>query len=69
VQITDADARGMTLRVLCTAADASKAWDLRCDVREALIAWLNSHHPDCLPRMRAELQSSDPHAVAAPTSS
>ena len=59
VQITDADARGMTLRVLCTAADASRAWDLRCDVREALIAWLNANHSDCLPRVRAELEKED----------
>jgi small-conductance mechanosensitive channel len=59
VQITDADARGMTLRVLCTAADASMAWDLRCDVRESLIAWLNANHPECLPRVRAELEKED----------
>ena len=57
VQITDANAQGMTLRVLCTARDASEAFDLRCDVREALIAWLANHHPDCLPRVRAELTS------------
>ncbi len=55
IQITDADARGMTLRILCTAANASNAWDLRCDLREALIAWLNESHPDCLPRVRAEI--------------
>ncbi|WP_405222955.1 mechanosensitive ion channel family protein [Lentisalinibacter sediminis] len=65
VQITDADARGMTLRVLCTAADASRAWDLRCDVRESLIAWLNSNHPDCLPRVRAELDGAERDASAA----
>jgi small-conductance mechanosensitive channel len=67
VQITDADARGMTLRILCTAADASKAWDLRCDVREALIAWLNENHPDCLPRVRAEIARApgEPSAEAA----
>jgi small-conductance mechanosensitive channel len=59
VQITDADTHGMTLRVLCTAADASRAWDLRCDIREALIAWLNANHPDCLPRVRAELIKDD----------
>lgn len=53
------DARGMTLRVLCTAADASQAWDLRCDVHEALIDWLNTNQPDCLPRMRAELARDD----------
>jgi small-conductance mechanosensitive channel len=55
VQITDAGAHGMTLRILCTASDASNAWDLRCDLREALIAWLNECHPDCLPRVRAEI--------------
>ncbi len=59
VQITDADAHGMTLRVLCTAGDASQAWDLRCDIREALIGWLNSNHPDCLPRVRAELAKDE----------
>lgn len=66
VQITDADARGMTLRVLCTAADAPKAWDLRCDVRESLIAWLNSNHPECLPRLRAEIEDTDRDAPSAP---
>jgi small-conductance mechanosensitive channel len=67
VQITDADARGMTLRILCTAADASNAWDLRCDVREALIAWLNEHHPDCLPRVRAELALRPGESPSIPT--
>ena len=55
VQITDADDRTMTLRVLCTAADASKAWDLRCEVREKLIGYLQEHHPGSLPRLRAEV--------------
>ncbi|MDT8319587.1 MAG: mechanosensitive ion channel [Xanthomonadales bacterium] len=56
VQITDADAHGMTLRILCTAGDASAAWNLRCDLREALIGWLNEHHPESLPRVRAEIE-------------
>jgi small-conductance mechanosensitive channel len=59
IQVTDADSRGMTLRVLCTAADASLAWDLRCDVREALIGWLHEHHPDALPRVRTEIEGAD----------
>lgn len=67
VQITDADARGMTLRILCTAADASNAWDLRCDVREALIAWLNEHHSECLPRARAELAQRPAESPSIPT--
>lgn len=55
VQITEADDRTMTLRVLCTAADASKAWNLRCAVREKLITWLQQEHPEALPRVRAEV--------------
>ncbi|MGB0767460.1 MAG: mechanosensitive ion channel family protein [Phycisphaeraceae bacterium] len=58
VQISDADDKGMTLRVLCTAADASKAWDLRCEVREKLIGWLQKTYPDSLPRLRAEIDES-----------
>lgn len=56
VQITDADEKAMTLRVLCTAGDASKAWNLRCAVREKLIKWLQAEHPGSLPRLRAEMQ-------------
>jgi hypothetical protein len=38
---------------------------LRCDIREALIAWLNANHPDCLPRVRAELANDDGNGSAA----
>jgi len=55
VQITDADDKGMTLRVLCTAGNASNAWDLRCAVREKLITWLQSEYPGSLPRLRAHV--------------
>ncbi|MFN3168176.1 MAG: mechanosensitive ion channel family protein [Phycisphaeraceae bacterium] len=55
VQITDADDRAMTLRVLCTAADASRAWNLRCAVRERLITWLQQAYPESLPRLRASV--------------
>ena len=59
MQITDADDRAMTLRVLCTAADASKAWNLRCAVREQLICWLQEEHPASLPRLRAEVDRDE----------
>ena len=59
VQITDADDKAMTLRVLCTAGDASKAWSLRCAVREKLITWLQQQHPGSLPRLRAEVDQPD----------
>ncbi|HEX6968704.1 MAG TPA: mechanosensitive ion channel family protein [Micromonosporaceae bacterium] len=54
------DATGGTVRVRATmsAADASKLWDLRCHVREQLVAWIREQEPIALPRMRAEVGDS-----------
>jgi small-conductance mechanosensitive channel len=60
LQVTDAKERTIELRALASAADASLAWDLRCEVREKLIGFLQTHYPASLPRVRAEL-----HEVAA----
>lgn len=53
--VTDATERTVQLRALVSAADASSAWDLRCHVREQLIAFLQREYPGCLPRVRAEV--------------
>jgi small-conductance mechanosensitive channel len=53
LQVSDTSERTMQIRVLCTAADSSKAWDLRCEVREKLIVFIQNHHPQSLPRLRA----------------
>jgi hypothetical protein len=37
-----------------SANNASAAWDLRCEVREKLIEFLRSEHPESLPRSRNE---------------
>ena len=55
LQVTDATAHSMQIRVLMSAADSSAAWDLRCLVRENLIGYLQKHYPQCLPRTRAEI--------------
>ena len=55
LQVTDAKERTLELRVLVSATDAPTAWDLRCEVREKLIDFLQRNHPQCLPRTRAEL--------------
>jgi hypothetical protein len=31
-------------------------WDLRCHVREKLVEFLQREYPDCLPRLRAEVE-------------
>ncbi len=55
LQVTDATEKTMQIRVLATSADSSKGWDLRCDIREKLIGYIQKHHPQSLPRVRAEL--------------
>jgi small-conductance mechanosensitive channel len=53
LQVSDASERTMQLRILATAADASKSWDLRCEIREKFIAFVQSAYPQSLPQLRA----------------
>ncbi|HTQ50065.1 MAG TPA: mechanosensitive ion channel domain-containing protein [Candidatus Acidoferrales bacterium] len=62
LQVTDATEKTMQIRVLATSADSSKSWDLRCDIREKFIAYLQKHYPQCLPRLRAEFGGAAPAA-------
>ena len=65
LQVVEADEKAMQLRVLATAADSSLAWDLRCDVREKFIAFIQQHHAEALPRVRAHLVRAPRAAGAA----
>lgn len=56
LQVTDATKQTVELRALMSAADASIAWNLRCEVREKLLAFLQKNFPGCLPKVRAELR-------------
>ncbi|MBB5872943.1 hypothetical protein F4553_006377 [Allocatelliglobosispora scoriae] len=62
LQVTDAVGGVVRLRALVSAADAPSLWDLRCRVREAMIAWVRDERPDALPRRRAELSQSTARA-------
>jgi small-conductance mechanosensitive channel len=66
LQVTDAREHTVEIRALASAANASLAWDLRCEVREQLVAFVQRHYPDCLPRIRASF-AADPtdHASAS----
>jgi hypothetical protein len=59
VQVTDATERSMQLRVLVSSASSGQNFDLRCAVREALIAFIQREHPASLPRLRADLNAAD----------
>lgn len=55
LQVTNTTDRSLELRALMSAADAGKAWDLRCEVREKLVAYVEHNHAARLPRFRAAL--------------
>jgi small-conductance mechanosensitive channel len=65
LQVTDATDRTMQVRLLVSAASAGAAFDLRCKVREALLAFVAREHPQCLPRVR--LLDGEPPQGAAMT--
>lgn len=63
LQVTDANDHAMQLRALVSSVDSGRNWDLRCRVREGLIAFLQREHPEALPRLRAEMvETSASHA-------
>lgn len=55
VQMTEAAEKSVLVRILVSASNSSRAWDLRCLVREKIVDFIRTTHPDHLPRIRAEL--------------
>jgi small-conductance mechanosensitive channel len=58
LQVTDATEHTLQLRALMSAPDSNIGWDLRCHVREKLVAFLQQRYPHSLPRVRAELDNT-----------
>jgi small-conductance mechanosensitive channel len=52
LQVTDANERAMQLRALVSSGGSAQNWELRCIVREGLIAFVARKFPDALPVMR-----------------
>lgn len=55
LQVTEAVGGLVRLRALVSANDAGALWDLRCIVRERLVAWVWENRRDVLPRWRADV--------------
>jgi small-conductance mechanosensitive channel len=60
LQVVEANETTIQIRVLATSSDAGRSWDLQCELREKMIAYLQREHPDCLPRRRIEVTDGDP---------
>jgi small-conductance mechanosensitive channel len=59
VQVTDFRETVMEVRILASASNAGRAFDLRCEIREKLAKFLQENYPQSLPRMRGEVAMSD----------
>ena len=65
LQVTNTSERTIELRALMSAADASTAWSLRCEVREKLVDFIKKDYPQTLPKLRAELSSCEPGSATS----
>ena len=52
MQVTDAKVHTMEIRALMSARNSSDAFDLRCNIREKLIAFIQETYPESLPQHR-----------------
>lgn len=58
LQVTDAIGGHVRVRAVVSARNSGQLFDLRCLVREELIAWLTASAPYALPRTRLEPETS-----------
>jgi hypothetical protein len=52
LQVTDFKETTMEIRMLVSASTAQRTFDLRCEVREKMIAYIQQRHPEALPHTR-----------------
>nr|WP_231703345.1 mechanosensitive ion channel domain-containing protein [Halopseudomonas pelagia] len=68
LQVTDTTDKVVQLRVLASSGDSGSNWDLRCYLRENLICFISREYPECLPQLRATMESpaAEPAAEKPP---
>lgn len=55
VQVTDTNERAMQIRILVSSANSGANFDLRCELREALLGFIQREHPQALPQLRTSI--------------
>ena len=68
VAVTDFKHDTMEVRILASGATSGKVFDLRCEIREKLVDFLQREHPESLPRQRSDvaIARGDADASLAP---
>ena len=59
MQVTNASERTIEVRALMSASSSGNAFDLRCDIREGLIKFVQDHYPNSFPVTRALIERKD----------
>lgn len=67
MQVTDLTRDAIEVRLLMTARDSPTLFDLRCDIREALIQWLAADMPEALAHSRVMATGEDGKPLGAPS--
>jgi small-conductance mechanosensitive channel len=63
LQVTEMSPGSIEVRLLMSASDSGTAFDLRCEIREAMLAWLRENQPEAIARRRVDPVT--PAALAA----
>ncbi len=63
VQVVDGSDKAMQIRFLMSAGDSSTLWNLRCDMREGMIWFIQKNYPEYLPRHRAQMVEANDSIV------
>ncbi len=66
MQLTNTTDSVIEIRSLVSAHNSGAAFELRCFVREGLVAFINREYPHCLPRNRTELDWTQKAGVDQP---
>ena len=69
LQVTDITDRVAQVRCLASARNGSTAFDLRCEIREKMLAFMRDECPEALPKDRLQLDRLSPSPEAPPARS
>lgn len=56
MQVTDTTENTAEVRLLVSAANSAKVFELRCYIRESIIIFIRKNHPESLPKTRAVIE-------------
>lgn len=67
LQVTETSADAIEVRMLATANNSPKTFDLRCEIREKMLAFIRDEMPEALPRTRVRMDDRNLEAQSAST--